>query len=73
MPIAGLDRAAIQSLAYARSISPHVTAVHVATDLEDAHGVHVAWQEWQKQLSKIVLSFTFMLTEDNPPSSEHVC
>jgi hypothetical protein len=52
VPIAGLDRGAIQSLAYARSISRHVTAVHVALDLEDAQAVQDAWQEWQKQLSQ---------------------
>jgi hypothetical protein len=51
VPIAGLDQGAIQSLAYARSISRHVTAVHVALDLEDAQAVQGAWQEWQKQLS----------------------
>src|SRR5205085_4772873 len=34
VPIAGLDRAAIQSLAYARSISKHVIAVHVAVDTD---------------------------------------
>lgn len=52
VPIAGLDRAAIQSLAYARSISRHVTAVYVALDAENVHAMHVAWQEWQEHLSK---------------------
>jgi len=50
VPIAGLDRAAMQSLAYARSISPHVTAVHVVIDEAEAKGVQAAWEEWQKQL-----------------------
>lgn len=50
VPIAGLDRAAIQSLAYARSISKQVTAVHVAVDTDDANKVRDAWQQWQKQL-----------------------
>lgn len=52
VPIAGLDRAAIQSLAYARSISPHVTAVHVAVDMEDANKVRNDWERWQKQLGE---------------------
>ena len=51
VPIAGLDRAAIQSLAYARSISPHVTAVHVAVDMVEAENLRQAWQKWQKQLA----------------------
>src|SRR5713101_2542994 len=49
VPIAGLDSAAIQSLAYARSITKHVTAVHVAIDMDDANKVREAWERWQKQ------------------------
>jgi amino acid transporter len=52
VPIAGLDRAAIQSLAYARSLSPHVTAVHVALDADEANRVRAAWDEWQKHLKE---------------------
>ena len=52
VPVAGLDRAAIQSLAYARSISKHVTAVHVAIDVEDANKVREVWERWQKHLSE---------------------
>src|SRR5258707_5957456 len=52
VPIAGLDRAAIQSLAYARSISSHVTAVHVAIDMNDADNVRDRWQQWQKHLTE---------------------
>jgi hypothetical protein len=52
VPIAGLDRAAIESLAYARSITRHVTAVHVAVDMNEANAVRQAWQHWQSQLSE---------------------
>jgi hypothetical protein len=52
VPIAGLDRAAIQSLAYARSISPHVIAVHVATDIEDANKVREVWERLQKRMAE---------------------
>ncbi len=52
VPIAGLDRAAIQSLAYARSITKHVIAVHVAIDVEDANRVREAWERWQKHLAE---------------------
>ncbi len=52
VPIAGLDRAAIQSLAYARSISKHVIAVHVAVDVDDANKVREAWERWQKHLAE---------------------
>jgi hypothetical protein len=36
VPLAGLDRAALASLAYARSISGHVIAMHVIVDDEQA-------------------------------------
>jgi amino acid transporter len=52
VPVAGLDRAAIQSLAYARSISKHVTAVHVAIDAEDANKVREVWERWQRHLAE---------------------
>jgi len=52
VPIAGLDRASIQSLAYARSLSSHVTAVHVAIDADEAHRVRAAWDQWQKHLTE---------------------
>src|SRR5947208_8305640 len=52
VPIAGLDRAAIQSLAYARSITKHVIAVHVAIDVEEANNVREAWERWQRHLAE---------------------
>ncbi len=51
VPIAGMDRVSVQSLAYARSISRHVIAVHVAIDAEDAHRVREAWERWQHNLA----------------------
>jgi hypothetical protein len=45
VPIAELDRASVQSLAYARSISSHVAAVHVAIDAQDAETVYVKWEK----------------------------
>jgi hypothetical protein len=50
VPIAGLDRAALASLAYARSISPHLIAVHVVIDAHDIEVVRSQWEHWQEQL-----------------------
>lgn len=50
VPIDKLNRAAVQSLAYARSISPHVTAVHVVLDTDKADTLREDWQRWQHQL-----------------------
>ncbi len=46
VPIAHLDQPALQSLIYARSISPFVAAVHVAKDQADADAMAAAWAEW---------------------------
>lgn len=50
VPIAGLDNVSVQSLAYARSISPCVIAVHVAVEDVDMHSVRAAWQQWVEQV-----------------------
>ncbi|GLV60546.1 amino acid permease [Dictyobacter sp. S3.2.2.5] len=50
IPIDRLDRATIQSLAYARSISDHVTAVHVDVDEERANQLRADWQRWQRYI-----------------------
>jgi len=52
VPIAGLDRVSIQSLAYARSISSHVIATHVAIDIHDADDVRAAWHRLRTQIPK---------------------
>ncbi len=51
VPLAGLDRAALASLAYARSISGHVTAMHVVVDQEQVEQVRASWQQWQQQVA----------------------
>jgi hypothetical protein len=50
VPLAGLDRAAISSLAYARSISGHVIAMHVVADDEQVEQIRESWQQWQQQV-----------------------
>jgi hypothetical protein len=50
VPIAELNLAAKHALAYARSISPHATAVHVVVNKEKAGALQVAWDEWQTRL-----------------------
>ena len=46
VPIARLNRPAIQALRYAQSLSPEVTAVHVATDPDKADEIEAAWRTW---------------------------
>ncbi len=52
VPIAGLDKASKQSLAYARSISTYVVAVHVAIENQDADKVNSDWNSWKRHLSE---------------------
>ena len=49
-PITKLDRASIQSLAYARSFSSHVTAVHIAVSEEEINQMQSAWDKWPQHL-----------------------
>lgn len=45
VPIGDLNRPAIQSLAYARSITPEVVAVHIATDDGDKEIIRTNWEK----------------------------
>lgn len=47
VPVARLDRAALAALAFARSISPNVQAVHVATSEDSARQFRERWQRWR--------------------------
>ncbi len=52
VPIAGLDRVSVQSLAYARSVSNNVVAVHVAVNEEDALRVQEEWKQWRHNIKE---------------------
>lgn len=52
VPIGGLDRVSVQSLAYARSISDHVIAVHVAVDEDDVKKVRATWKLWRSSVGE---------------------
>lgn len=45
VPVAALNRVALQTLAYAKSISPNVTAVHVAETDEEVEEFRARWQK----------------------------
>jgi hypothetical protein len=51
VPLAGLDRAALASLAYARSIFGHVIAMHVVAEDEQVEQIRASWQQWQQQVA----------------------
>ncbi|MGI8550885.1 MAG: APC family permease, partial [Dehalococcoidia bacterium] len=45
-PIVDLNTPAMRSLAYARSLTPHVIAVHISPDEEDARRLQQKWEMW---------------------------
>ncbi|MEP6694925.1 MAG: APC family permease, partial [Chloroflexota bacterium] len=50
VPVARLDRATLQAVAFARSISPTVRAVHIATTAESADKFRERWVRWTQEV-----------------------
>lgn len=50
IPVARLDRATLQAVAFARSISPSVRAVHIATTEESAAEFGRRWRQWTRDV-----------------------
>src|SRR5438034_2703056 len=69
VPVAELNHAAKQAVAYARSFSPQVTAVHVAVNRRKADALRAAWDTWQTSLSAHELSTLDIIDPGNrePP------
>jgi amino acid transporter len=55
VPISRLDQAALSALAYARSISPEVTALHVAADREAVEAMKRRWEEWGAEIKLVIV------------------
>src|SRR5262249_15297102 len=50
VPIVALDQASQQGIAYARSISPQVTAVYINRDKQKTEAFRTSWSEWKKSI-----------------------
>ena len=50
IPVARLDRATLQAVAFARSISPTVRAVHIASTHESAEEFARRWRRWTTEV-----------------------
>lgn len=55
VPIARLDRPALQAIAFANSISPEAVAVHVTNDPDTADELRRRWPEWAASTSLVVV------------------
>ncbi|MBI2863216.1 MAG: APC family permease [Chloroflexi bacterium] len=55
VPVSRLDKAALIALAFARSISPDVTAVHVSTDPEEEKRMKRRWEQWGGEIPLVIV------------------
>jgi hypothetical protein len=57
MPIAGLNQVTLSTLAYARSLTDNVVAVHVAADeeAEDVAKMEARWQKWAPEIPLVIV------------------
>jgi amino acid transporter len=55
VPVARLDRSARQAIAFANSISPHATAVHVTNEPLEAAELRRRWPEWAGSTELVVV------------------
>lgn len=56
IPISGVHRAALDAIAYARSISRDVTAVYIELEPASAEKVRERWTQWYPDIPLVVLS-----------------
>jgi amino acid transporter len=59
VPVARLDRTARQAIAFANSISPTATAVHITNDPESAAEMRERWPDWAGQTELVVVESPF--------------
>lgn len=55
VPVTDLNRAAVNALSYARSISPNVTAVHVTDDQENVGTLRERWEKWAGGIPLVII------------------
>lgn len=56
VPVAGVTRVVQNTIAYARSISDHVIALHVSTDEAAGNKVRSKWQDWNPGVELVVVN-----------------
>jgi amino acid transporter len=57
MPVAGFNQVTLSTLAYARSLTDNVVAVHVAADeeAEDVAKLEAKWQKWAPEVPLVIV------------------
>jgi amino acid transporter len=59
VPFGRVDQAHLHALAFARSISPSVTAVHVTDDPDEAEAVQARWERWGADVPLVIVESPF--------------
>ena len=55
VPVSDINKVSLNALAYARSLSPHIVAVHVTDDAEEAAHLQEKWAEWGEGANLVIL------------------
>jgi amino acid transporter len=55
VPLPGLHQGVLPALTFARSISDHVTAVHVTDDLQEAERLKQRWEAWNPDVPLVII------------------
>ncbi|HTE83145.1 MAG TPA: APC family permease, partial [Dehalococcoidia bacterium] len=55
VPISRLDRATLQALAFARSFSADVSAIHVSDDPKEARAMKDRWEQWGGDVPLVIV------------------
>jgi amino acid transporter len=55
VPVSRIDRATLNALAFATSISADVTAVHVSNDADDLAAMKQEWERWAGPVNLVIL------------------
>jgi hypothetical protein len=61
LPISGVHQGTMAALAYARSLSPDVTAVHVSMDPLEADKIMAKWDKWGDGVRLVILESPYRL------------
>ena len=61
LPVSGVHRGTLAALAYARSLSVDVTAVHVSTDTGEAERVRQKWETWGEGVRLVIVDSPYRL------------
>ncbi len=61
LPISGVHRGSLAALRYAKALTNDVTAVHIATDVEETEKLRMKWEQWGDGVRLVILDSPYRL------------